>query len=232
MAKYNNQKAKILFLQQMLYESGENHTISMQMILDHLEKRGIKAERKSIYDDMDVLRYFGMDIRYRRERPSGYYLAGLTNEAVRMPEPVYNIPAIPPESAPEEEPVPAAAEVQGDSEESVQEDTVDSEPVSTDETVSQPDYDSWMKPGKGDRKKQMRLQCSEKGRKLAWDYFGDDADFKRRDDGFFIVSAPLHETPAFFGWITASGGEVKIIKPKKTAQAYREFLKTLIKDYK
>ena len=72
MAKYNNQKAKILFLQQMLYETGENHTVSMQEILDLLLEKGIRAERKSIYDDMEVLRFFGMDIRYKRERPSGY----------------------------------------------------------------------------------------------------------------------------------------------------------------
>ena len=32
--------------------------------------------RKSIYDDVEVLRSFGMDIRYTRERPGGYYLAG------------------------------------------------------------------------------------------------------------------------------------------------------------
>ena len=39
-------------------------------------EHGIRAERKSIYDDVEVLREFGMDIRYTRERPGGYYLAG------------------------------------------------------------------------------------------------------------------------------------------------------------
>ena len=48
----------------------------MQKILENLEKQGIRAERKSIYDDVEVLREFGMDIRYTRERPGGYYLAG------------------------------------------------------------------------------------------------------------------------------------------------------------
>ena len=45
MAKYNNQKAKILFLQQMLYETGENHTVSMQEILD-LEDHVDETERE------------------------------------------------------------------------------------------------------------------------------------------------------------------------------------------
>ena len=76
MAKSNNQKAKILYLEKMLRETGEHRVISMQKILENLEKQGIRAERKSIYDDVEVLRSFGMDIRYTRERPGGYYLAG------------------------------------------------------------------------------------------------------------------------------------------------------------
>ena len=76
MAKSNNQKAKILYLEKMLRETGEHHAISMQTILANLMEHGIRAERKSIYDDVEVLREFGMDIRYTRERPGGYYLAG------------------------------------------------------------------------------------------------------------------------------------------------------------
>ena len=216
MAKYNNQKAKILFLQQMLYETGENHTISMQMILDNLQKKGIRAERKSIYDDMDVLRFFGMDIRYRRERPSGYYLEGLSETALKMPEPVY-VPS------PQAEELPAGEDDAAGPER---------DPGTDDQTAVLPDDSSWMKPARTDRKKQMKLQCSEKGRKLAWEYFGDSAEYKKREDETFVVTAPLLEDPSFFGWLTAAGGEIRLIKPKKTSQAYRDFLKGIIKDYK
>ena len=54
MAKSNNQKAKILYLEKMLRETGEHRVISMQKILENLEKQGIRAERKSIYDDVEV----------------------------------------------------------------------------------------------------------------------------------------------------------------------------------
>lgn len=50
MAKSNNQKAKILYLEKMLRETGEHRVISMQKILENLEKQGIRAERKSIYE--------------------------------------------------------------------------------------------------------------------------------------------------------------------------------------
>ena len=220
MAKYNNQKAKILFLQQMLYESGENHTISMQMILDTLMQKGIRAERKSIYDDMDVLRFFGMDIRYRREKPSGYYLAGFNGPEIRMPESASSVPS---EERPEEERMTAAGE-----------DAAEYETASAPAGSSEdPDTSSWMNPaGKGDRKKQLKLLCTEKGRSMAKSFFGDKAEFKIRDDRYYLVTAPLYEDAIFFGWLTAAGTDVRILKPKKTAQAYREYLKSLIKDYK
>ena len=52
MAKSNNQKAKILYLEKMLRETGEHHAISMQTILANLMEHGIRAERKSFYDDV------------------------------------------------------------------------------------------------------------------------------------------------------------------------------------
>ena len=219
MAKYNNQKAKILFLQQMLYETGENHTISMQMILDTLMEKGIRAERKSIYDDMEVLRYFGMDIRYRRERPSGYYLAGFSGTAQKMPEPVIAISGGNASDEQNQEAAPAEAKAENVPEEEIPE-------------AALPDRTAWMQPGKADSKKQMKLQCSWKGKDSSLAYFGKSAEVKLRDDGSYSISAPLEEDAVFFGWLTAQGSDVRIVKPKKTAQAYRDYLKTLIKDYK
>ena len=66
MAKSNNQKGKILYLEKSLLETGEDRLISMQEILTELMEYGINAERKSIYDDLEVLRSFGMDVRFQR----------------------------------------------------------------------------------------------------------------------------------------------------------------------
>lgn len=76
MAKSHNQKMKILYLMQAFLErTDEAHVLSMQEILRMLEGQGIQAERKSIYDDIEVLRVYGMDIVFQKETPSGYYLA-------------------------------------------------------------------------------------------------------------------------------------------------------------
>ena len=76
MAKSNNQKLKILYIMRMLSEkTDENHTISVADIVTKLQWYDIKAERKSIYDDIETLRTYGMDIEMRREHPQGYFLA-------------------------------------------------------------------------------------------------------------------------------------------------------------
>lgn len=55
-------------------KSDENHLISTAQIIEELGRNGISAERKSIYDDIESLRYFGLDIIQIKGRQGGYYL--------------------------------------------------------------------------------------------------------------------------------------------------------------
>ena len=73
MAKSRNQKGKILVIEHLLQGTGESRIVTMQEILDKLLEYGITAERKSIYDDLETLRDFGMEIHYRRGREGGYF---------------------------------------------------------------------------------------------------------------------------------------------------------------
>jgi len=76
MAKSSNQKLKLLYLLQYLYQnSDENHPVPVAELLEMLEAREIPAERKSIYADIEALQEFGIDIMNVRTRPSGYYIA-------------------------------------------------------------------------------------------------------------------------------------------------------------
>lgn len=75
MAKSPQQKLKLLRLMEILLQrTDENHPMSVPEIIAELEKYDIKAERKSIYDDMEALRLFGLDIVYTRGRGCGYYV--------------------------------------------------------------------------------------------------------------------------------------------------------------
>jgi len=76
MPKSPNQKLKLLYIMQLLFEkSDEQHPVSMSEIITHLEANAISAERKSLYDDLEYLRLFGMDIIQQRGANGGYYVA-------------------------------------------------------------------------------------------------------------------------------------------------------------
>ncbi len=71
MASY--QKLKLLYLMEMLEtQTDKDNFITMDQILAYLEKRNIFAERKSIYEDINALKEFGMDIELVRNK--GYHL--------------------------------------------------------------------------------------------------------------------------------------------------------------
>ena len=85
MARSENQKLKILYIADFLKNfSDENHPLSVADIISELGRHGIKAERKSIYDDIDALRRYGFDIISTREGRGGYYLASREFELAEL----------------------------------------------------------------------------------------------------------------------------------------------------
>jgi len=75
MAKNPNQKLKLLYLMQIFTkETDEYHGLTMAEILNRLETEGISAERKSIYDDIALLREFGLDVNKRKTYTTEYYV--------------------------------------------------------------------------------------------------------------------------------------------------------------
>ena len=76
MAKTVTNKLRTLYIMDALLEkSDENNRLATKELLEMLENNGITADRKSIYDDIDTLQTWGMDILYTKEKPAGYYLA-------------------------------------------------------------------------------------------------------------------------------------------------------------
>jgi len=76
MPKSKQQKLKLLYLRDYLRRNtDEAHPASISELIDHLASKGIRAERKSIYDDFLSLYEYGMEVFYRRSKPSGYYVA-------------------------------------------------------------------------------------------------------------------------------------------------------------
>ena len=78
LARSSNQKLKPLYLMEyLLQHSDDAHPVPMSALLDYLESKGISAERKSVYDDLEALRTFGLDIlQTGAGQTRGYYVAG------------------------------------------------------------------------------------------------------------------------------------------------------------
>ena len=63
MPKNPKQKQKLLYIMKFFLEkTDEEYGVTVADIIDYLDEYGITAERKSIYNDIECLRDFGMDI--------------------------------------------------------------------------------------------------------------------------------------------------------------------------
>ena len=72
----NRQKLKLLYLMQILQEeTDEQHGLSMPQLIERLEEKGISAERKGLYRDIEALREFGFDVRSYHRHPVEYGVA-------------------------------------------------------------------------------------------------------------------------------------------------------------
>lgn len=75
MPKSENQKQKLLYLLKFFYEeTDEEHTLTVNQMIDKLEQNGISAARRSIYDDIRTLQDFGVDIVMRKSKTCEYFL--------------------------------------------------------------------------------------------------------------------------------------------------------------
>ena len=78
------QRTKLLCVQKILLEkTDEQNPITMKGILTELAAYDIHAERKSIYNDLEILQQFGLDVETTKGKVRGYYIA---NRQFELPE--------------------------------------------------------------------------------------------------------------------------------------------------
>lgn len=76
MPRSENQQLRPLYIADYLTrESNEEHPVPTQEIIEMLKRNDIKAERKTIYSDIEKLIRYGYDIVYRKGKPNGYFMA-------------------------------------------------------------------------------------------------------------------------------------------------------------
>jgi len=98
MAGNPKQKLKLLYIYDYLRRhSDESHPASVSDIIEYLAGNGVTAERKSIYNDIEVLREYGLTIERGTTKQRGYYLktTGIKrSELMLLADAVYASPVI------------------------------------------------------------------------------------------------------------------------------------------
>ena len=77
MPRSSGQKLKLLYIMDYLLQySDAEHPVTTRQLIAHLATHDIRAERKSIYDDIEALRTYGLDIeQVAAGQLFGYYVA-------------------------------------------------------------------------------------------------------------------------------------------------------------
>lgn len=74
MAKSENQKLKLLYIMdKFIKDTDEEHGITVADLTEYLSGYDIKVERKTLYDDIEMLRVYGMDIMKHKIGKQTYY---------------------------------------------------------------------------------------------------------------------------------------------------------------
>lgn len=85
MSKSARQKLKLLYLKDILLrESDEEHPLNAQELIERLSKEDIEAERKSIYNDMESLADYGLDMMKLDGRGGGYFVGSRDFELAEL----------------------------------------------------------------------------------------------------------------------------------------------------
>jgi len=71
----SNQRTKLLYLMKILLDKAdEQNPMTMKEIITELAVYDIHAERKSIYNDLEILRQYGLDVIIQKTKIRGYYI--------------------------------------------------------------------------------------------------------------------------------------------------------------
>ena len=92
---------------------------------------------------------------------------------------------------------------------------------------------SWLlPPSDSEEDKPVKLLCRNKKKKEVMAALGNYAQYKEKEEDTFVAAVQVDETSEFYGWLTGMGKDVILMKPKKSVQAYRDYLKGILKEYK
>ncbi|MBR7089106.1 MAG: WYL domain-containing transcriptional regulator [Lachnospiraceae bacterium] len=83
----------------------------------------------------------------------------------------------------------------------------------------------------GGRQETVTFDFPEQLIGIAYDRFGTEITQRPGEKGHILVRTKCYVSNQFYGWLSGLGGDVRIVSPESAVDAYRMFLKDLIKKY-
>lgn len=77
----------------------------------------------------------------------------------------------------------------------------------------------------------VRLRVEESIIGVFHDRFGSDLKM-RREDGKILIRIPVSISPQFYGWLSGLGNKVEVLGPQEVRDGYREYLESILSQYK
>lgn len=211
MSRNPMQKQKLLYLRKILLEkTDENHGLTSSEILAELALYGITAERKSLYDDLQVLEKFGMDICKSKSSTVKYYVASREFE---LPELKLLVDAIQSSKfITEKKSISLIHKLEGlasvhDGKELQRQVFVANRAKTMNERI----YYS------------VDNDCIG----VIVDRFGRDIFVTKESDTTFGVSVDIMTSKQFYAWVFGLGGKVRIISPQNVVDEFKKQLENV-----
>lgn len=209
MAKSCNQKGKILYLQKMLSETTSQKPVTMQRFWQNWKNRGFELSERvfmMIWKPCVILEWIYITEEDGKadimRKKSASDKTEADNTIIHQPD----------------------GET-GEKSENVQEQIGKESEAPAKISAPTPSQT-------GENLKEIRLVCQNSTKKKIQRTFGSGDFLQNKGGDNFIVTVEVVVDKAFFGWLTSMGRNVHILKPKKAAVAYRDYLKNIAKDYK
>lgn len=217
-ANVSEKKKKLLYLLQILLEKTDGeHALTLPELLQELEDRGITAERKSIYDDIETLRSVGVEIDTRKNKTFQYYIEKrrFSFEELRLlAEAAYSVPFI--------------------SEKQAGELTVKLGTLCS--VYQAQELQQRKEPQKASAEEQegekITLEFSTGLAEAVAERFGSNIKMEQVGKNRLRASLRAAIDERLFTWLFSQGTEVRLVSPKKLAEQFRERAKALAKMYK
>ena len=216
MSKKANQKAKLLYLQQILLEeTDEKHVLTVQQLIERLAELEIPAERKSLYDDIATLQAFGLDVIATRSRANIYRIGSrlfTLSELQLLAEAVVKSSAITQNKA--QKLVDKLARLAS----RYQAETLR-------ENLKAQKYDD------AELLCPVELRCSNEIVPVVLQYLAESKVKKSKEETSVIEGTAVVDQ-AFYGWMFGFGNKVKVTEPANVKKDFVKYCKKVLNQYK